>query len=122
MSLKIERSCDIKVLAHHNNYEFCVKCLVTSEITSQLPNRHINLRNLQIPSNIKLADPSFHIPGDIDILIGGDWFWNLLCIGQFKIELTMQKTRLGWIAVGPFKPAHINSIRCNLAKEVDIDE
>jgi len=34
----------------------------------------------------------------------------------------MQKTRLGWIAVGLFKPAHTNSIRCNLAKEVDIDE
>ncbi|XP_011706211.1 PREDICTED: uncharacterized protein LOC105461416 [Wasmannia auropunctata] len=71
---------------------------------------------------LKLADPFFYMPGGIDILIGGDWFWNLLCIGQFKIEqLTMQKTRLGWIAASPLEPTGANSIKCNFAKEVDID-
>ncbi|XP_011687010.1 PREDICTED: uncharacterized protein LOC105449455 [Wasmannia auropunctata] len=122
MALQIEHSCEVKIAAHYNNYEFRVKCLVTPEITSQLPSRRINFQSLQIPSNIKLADPSFYTPGGIDILIGGDWFWNLLCIGQFKIEqLTMQKTRLGWIAAGPLEPTSVNPIKCNFAKEVDID-
>lgn len=125
VSCQIKHRCNIKVAAHHNNYEFSLSFLIIPEITGLIPNCELDKQSLQIPSNIKLADPSFHTPARIDILIGADCFWNLLCIGQIKVnkgQLTMQKTKLGWIAAGPLGNPLINSVRCNLSKCIDINE
>ncbi|XP_011707947.1 PREDICTED: uncharacterized protein LOC105462795 [Wasmannia auropunctata] len=100
-SSQIEHKCSVKLAAQYNNFQFDIQCLVIPEITEQLPSQHIDIQDLQIPTNIRLADSSFHIPGNINILIGADYFWSLLCIGQLKVgegRLTMQKTKLGWIA------------------------
>jgi len=46
-----------------------------------------------------LTDPRFHI-SDIDLLIGAELFWNLICVGQVKSldkHPSLQKTLLGWI-------------------------
>ncbi|XP_011694053.1 PREDICTED: uncharacterized protein LOC105453629 [Wasmannia auropunctata] len=124
-SSQIEHRCSVRLAAQYNNFQFDIQCLVIPEITGQLPPQHIDIQGLQIPTNIRLADPSFHIPGNIDILIGADHFWSLLCIGQLKTgdgRLTMQKTKLGWIAVGPWRGAVSKSIKCNLSRAVDIDK
>ncbi|XP_011858580.1 PREDICTED: uncharacterized protein LOC105556118, partial [Vollenhovia emeryi] len=125
LSSKIEHKCNVEVSTHHNNYKFHLECLVIPEITGHLPTQNIGFPRGEIPANIKLADPSFHIPGKVDILIGADWFWNLLCIGQLTIganQLTLQKTKLGWVAVGPLKDVYTNSIRCNLSRSDNLDE
>ncbi|XP_071652726.1 uncharacterized protein [Temnothorax longispinosus] len=125
LSSEIKYKCKIELSTHHNSYKFCIECLVIPEITSQLPAQRINIPESEIPSNIKLADPSFNIPGKVDILIGADWFWNLLCVGQLTIgqnQLTLQKTKLGWVAVGPLKGIYSNSVRCNLSRSTDIDK
>lgn len=72
-----------------------------------------------------MVDPSFHIPARIDILLGADCFWNLLCVGQIKIgkeQLTLQKTKLGWLAAGLLMTQPTNVVRYNLSKCVDISE
>lgn len=126
MSLKIEYKCDIKIQSsQYNNFSFDMQCLVVPEITGQLPSQYLNVQELQIPTNIKLADPAFNTPSRVDMLIGADHFWNLLCVGQLKVgreQLTMQKTKLGWIAVGPWQGLPSNSIKCNFSKAVDIDK
>ncbi|XP_022914619.1 uncharacterized protein [Onthophagus taurus] len=53
------------------------------------------------------------------MLIGADYFWNLLCVGQIKLSIgpigpIMQNTRLGWIASGPIQAGAAHSVRCNL--------
>lgn len=55
--------------------------------------------------NIKLADREFHIPKEIDILIGAELFWTLLCIEQIKDKggTILRKTKLGWIVSGHCK-------------------
>ncbi|KYM98105.1 hypothetical protein ALC62_11198 [Cyphomyrmex costatus] len=75
----------------------------------------INKNHLQIPETITLADPSFHIPGRIDVLLGGSIFWELLCVGQIKLgknQPIAQKTKLCWIIAGPinFKGYNESSI------------
>lgn len=53
--------------------------------------------------NVELADPQFHVSSDIDILVGADLFWQILCIGQIKSSAEqpmLQKTRFGWIVAG----------------------
>lgn len=59
------------------------------------------------------------------MLLGTDCFWNLLCIGQLKVNqnrITMQKTKLGWVAVGPMRDVYFNSVKCNLHRSIDIDK
>ncbi|XP_071578836.1 uncharacterized protein [Temnothorax nylanderi] len=124
-SCQIKHKCRVKIAACYGKHEFYLLCLVIPEITGSLPNSKINIADIPIPSNIKLADPRFYIPDRVDILIGADWFWNLLCIGQIKIgklQLTMQKTKLGWIAAGPLVGSSMISTRCHLSKSVDIHE
>jgi len=100
-----------------------LSCLIIPEITGSLPNSKINVQNLQIPETIKLADPQFYVSAKVDLLIGADCFWGLLCVGQIRVgktQLTMQKTRLGWIAAGPITGNCATSIKCHLSKLDDI--
>lgn len=78
MSFKIEHKCNVELSTHHNSYKFDLQCLVVPEVTGYLPAQHIDIQKSQLPSNIKLADPSFHVPDRMDILIGADWFWKSL--------------------------------------------
>ena len=75
--------------------------------------------------NVTLADPNFHEPAKVDVLIGGECFWKLLCIGQFDLgqtQLTMHKTRLGWIVAGPSTYSSSNSLRCHFSKTTNIEQ
>ena len=50
-----------------------------------------------------LADSEFHKPSEIDMLLGSNLFYKLLCIGQIRLnnsDVMLQKTRLGWIVTG----------------------
>ncbi|XP_012058650.1 PREDICTED: uncharacterized protein LOC105621809 [Atta cephalotes] len=69
-------------------------------ITDKIPAVSSARDKFNFSRNIHLADPRFHISSDIDLLIGVDLFWNLICVGQVKSSNkhpTLQKTRLGWI-------------------------
>ncbi|XP_067207878.1 uncharacterized protein [Linepithema humile] len=64
----------------------------------------ISKQQLEIPKNLKLADPNFNVPANIDMLIGAELFWTLICVGQIRpsrTQPTLQKTLLGWIVSGP---------------------
>lgn len=57
---------------------------ILPQITENTPSHTLSRDQIDISSNIKLADPIFHRPSKIDILIGADIFCNLLSIGQIK--------------------------------------
>ncbi|KAJ8953097.1 hypothetical protein NQ318_013439 [Aromia moschata] len=91
---------EIELFSNNNAYHATISCLVLPKITEILPMTYFDKSNLKIPDNIRLADPTFNQPGNIDILLGANIFWELLCVGQFQLNntrLTIQKTRLGWI-------------------------
>ena len=55
---------------------------------------------IRIPNDIFLADPAFHEPSEIDILISAENFDNLMREGKIKVKgqsAIFQKTDLGWI-------------------------
>ncbi|XP_078051862.1 uncharacterized protein LOC144478011 [Augochlora pura] len=77
--------------------------LVVDHITAAMPNAPVERANVSRPRGLVLADPDFDTPGPIDLLIGAGLFWDLLCIGQFRVgvgNLVWQKTRLGWVLGG----------------------
>lgn len=87
-----------------NAFSAKITCLVIQRITGELPNSTIERANLKIPQNLRLADPQFHTPRAIDLFIGAELFWSLLCVGQISLGPSlpiMQKTRLGWVLGGP---------------------
>lgn len=52
---------------------------------------------------MRLADPEFHKPREVDALLGNKLFYSLLLVGQIKLcsaEVILQNTQLGWIVTG----------------------
>ncbi|KAJ8946634.1 hypothetical protein NQ317_003844 [Molorchus minor] len=88
----------------HNAYSKKLSFLILEKITERVPTSSIKMPNFGIPGNITLADPNFNIAGKIDILLGAEVFWELLCVGQINNGLgkpILQKTKLGWLVSGP---------------------
>ena len=67
-----------------NDYNVKLTFLVIPSITDNLPIVNVNLNNFRLPSTIGLADPNFNKSASVDMLIGAEIFYDLLCIGQIK--------------------------------------
>lgn len=91
----------IKLQSRINNFSVTIVCLVAPTITSQLPSCSFDRNLINVPANLKLADPSFNKSNDIDLLLGAQVFWSLLSIGQIKErDVIFQNTKLVWIISG----------------------
>nr|CAI5822893.1 unnamed protein product [Callosobruchus analis] len=107
-----------KILSKFNGFKIALSCLVLPTITGIVPATSFNANLLNLPNDIKLADPNFNKANQIDLLIGADLFWDLLCIGQIKLGRNrpiLQKTKLGWIISGPLLQNTPQSGTCNLS-------
>jgi len=67
-----------------NDYNVKLTFLVIPSITDNLPIVNVNLNNFRLPSTIALADPNFNKSASVDMLIGAEIFYDLLCIGQIN--------------------------------------
>ncbi|XP_055543759.1 uncharacterized protein LOC129729273 [Wyeomyia smithii] len=84
-----------------SEYTQPMKFHVLSKVTSNIP---LNpLQQLETPKAIMLADPQFNIPSGVDLIIGAEFFNDLLCKGRQRLGEhgpTIQNTLLGWIVSG----------------------
>ncbi|XP_076650259.1 uncharacterized protein LOC143357625 [Halictus rubicundus] len=89
-----------------SGFEKTLEFLVIPHISEKEPQQHINRNSVQIPANIKLADPEFHKPAPVDMLLGTGPTLSLLSVGQINLsardgpDLLLQKTLLGWVIGG----------------------
>lgn len=94
---------EIKLQSRHNAFKATITCLILPNITANLPPISFDSSSLDLPQNIKLADPGFNQTGKIDMLLGASIFWELMCIGQIhlgKNQPVLQKTQFGWVIGG----------------------
>ena len=89
----------------YSEYKRSLKFLIVSNITDLVPGETIPRDQIKIPKNIKLADPDFHKPAQVDMLIGAGTTLSLFSIGSINLsqgehDFYLQKTRLGWIFGG----------------------
>ncbi|XP_018404138.1 PREDICTED: uncharacterized protein LOC108780819 [Cyphomyrmex costatus] len=99
----LKQAARIKVHSRLNSYNVTINCLVVDNVTEKLPAFSLKRNEFDFPHNVKLADPRFNVSSEIDLLIGAEIFWDLLCVGQIKASSkhpTLQKTRFGWIMAG----------------------
>jgi len=125
-SVEARASVDVMVQSRFNAYRRQLRCIVLPK-TQKLPQKFIRTSHFRFPSNIQLADPNFNNPSDIDLLVGAEVFWQLICISQIKgckDHPTLQKTKFGWILSG--RIAHSQkenkNASCHLTTIDDIDE
>lgn len=124
----ISLSISTQIKSRYDNSSLQLKFLVFQEISENMPGLPIDKKILDIPESMFLADPTFHEPGKIDILIGAEYFYQLLRTGQIRIpgqSAVFQETNLGWILSGRYtknlsQSSLENKVSCNLIKFQDL--
>lgn len=97
----VRKMCRIHIQSLCESYSNDLMCFVLPTITDNVPARQVSVN---IPSDIKLADPYFHTPAAIDLIIGADVFWTLLSSNKIILgnsQPILYETRLGWVICGP---------------------
>ena len=92
------------------------------DISRLAPSEPIPREIIEIPSNLPLADPNFHKPASVDLLIGAGPTLSMFCVGQIDLskhgeDLCLQKTRLGWVIGGSpgNSQTHMSEMKCHLS-------
>ncbi|XP_063991157.1 uncharacterized protein LOC135169789 [Diachasmimorpha longicaudata] len=109
-------------------YERTLEFLTVPNITQDVPDQSLDRQAIRIPDNIKLADPEFHRPASVDMLLGSGPTLSLLCQGKKKLtpadqpELYLQQTLLGWV-IGGSAPAMqpTRQRTCNILSTSNLD-
>lgn len=95
-----------KISSRVNPFNAILDFLVVPTITSNLPMIKVDIRSWSIPTSVDLADPSFHVPKEIQMIIGAELFFTLVKNGRIKLadgNPMLVETDLGWIVSGPVK-------------------
>lgn len=117
---QITSGCKVNIESRLSNFHEEIACLVIPEICNQIPNESVESTQLKLPQHLKLADPSFNVPQGIDMLIGAQYFWNIILPEQTMTKTTnlrMQNSHLGWIISGLTNTPSLAPIHCKLSIE-----
>lgn len=73
---------NLNFTSRFDTVEIELQCIVIPEITQNIPICEFDKSSCSIPKNVKLADPQFNVASEIDLLIGAERFWELICVGK----------------------------------------
>ena len=96
VSSTLHSKCNVLIKSTINNFQARLDCIVVPKITDDLPSHKFNVSDWSIPKDITLANNLFNISRCVDILIGVDLFWDVVCEGK--------------ISLGKNKPLLINTV------------
>ena len=90
-----------------NQQALPISAAVVSKVTRNLPLKDVScVRSLPHIQNLPLADPAFHLPGRIDLLLGGDVVSQIklpeIKCGALNMPVAFSTT-LGWAIMGPYQ-------------------
>ncbi|XP_015121341.1 uncharacterized protein LOC107044106 [Diachasma alloeum] len=112
-------STSAKIQSCSNDFKRELHFRIVPIIFKRTPAQQVPLHLLGIPGNIKLADPEFHKPAAVDLIIGSGTSLAALSGGQIKLsstqdsDLILQKTVFGWIIGGNVPGSNAHVARCN---------
>ena len=90
------------VYSRTSEYKANLEFLLTRKIVNKLPQESLNTKDLKFSDGCKLADPYFEVPGQVDLLLGAEIFFNIFTGTKVEIsnELFLCPTLFGDIVVG----------------------
>ncbi|XP_014214620.1 uncharacterized protein LOC106643850 [Copidosoma floridanum] len=77
----------------YNNSKHQLNFLIVPNIADYVPNEPFSCNQFDIPKNIKLADPQFHLPKAIDILLASNTTLSVLTIVAGGAENPLSSTQ-----------------------------
>ncbi|GFT79506.1 DUF1758 domain-containing protein [Trichonephila clavipes] len=123
--LTIKSRVNATIANRGNSYETNADFFVVPRITDMIPSQPFNV-SLSNFSREKLANENFNIPGNIDLLLGAEIFYEILLPGQTNLlntKLIFQNTVFGYIASGSILVSSKNKPHCGLIKDnVDLEK
>jgi hypothetical protein len=72
----------LHIKSRYNDWHTTMDCVMLSSITGNTPATRLDISDWNFPKNLQLADETLNQPGSIDILIGADLFYAMLCPGR----------------------------------------
>lgn len=127
----INFKCNTSIHSKYNNFTTDISCFVIPKITGMVPASAMNFNDFKIPNKYKLADPTFYEPQEIDMLIGSDLFWDVVCHDRISLGPNLpilQSTVFGWIVSGPVGKSNkyntVTGLCCtnnNIEKQISAD-
>ncbi|XP_039446201.1 uncharacterized protein LOC120425683 [Culex pipiens pallens] len=114
--------------SRYTNFRDRISCLISEKPTGIIPSVRIDTSGWKIPSGVRLADPQFFEPNDIDLVIASNYVWDLLRSDKVKLlngAVTLRETDLGWIVTGTYDPldqvslpiVHSNNVRLDILED-----
>ncbi|KAJ8980119.1 hypothetical protein NQ317_013554 [Molorchus minor] len=80
-----------------------VVCGVLDKITCPLPHTYVDIKEINIPDDLSLADRNFYIPRGIDLLLGADVYFDIVQSGILRLGENLpvlQNSLFGWVIGG----------------------
>ncbi|XP_049885986.1 uncharacterized protein LOC126380550 isoform X2 [Pectinophora gossypiella] len=74
----VKRCLPVDIYSVTSPFKVSTTCHVVERITCQLPQNKFDLPSLHLPKHIQLADETFNIPSEIDLLMGADVVFQVL--------------------------------------------
>ena len=93
--------------------------LVLKTITYDLPSQPINATELTQLDGVQMADPLFHTPGPIDLLIGIDLYESIVLSNKFQLQPKRYAREImcGWVRNGTLNPKLVQSVHLSTASD-----
>ncbi|GBL79508.1 hypothetical protein AVEN_92661-1 [Araneus ventricosus] len=101
-----------------NSFNESLKFMAVPKTSSVTPSCNLDISKLSLPKHIKLADPSFHKPAKISMLLGAQVFFKIMKADQIKINdsITLQNSVFNSIVTGGL-PTADDKLHCFLLSE-----
>ncbi|XP_065082278.1 uncharacterized protein LOC135704722 [Ochlerotatus camptorhynchus] len=125
---KATHSLTAKVSSRVSPYVVEPQLLVLPSLAIKLPGSTISTQKWQIPETVRLADPTFHVSNDIDLILGAQFFFDTLRYGRIQLgeQLpVLQNSVLGWVVSGPCTIRdhdHADPRSCLMSSAVRVEE
>ncbi|XP_052901336.1 uncharacterized protein LOC128307495 [Anopheles moucheti] len=99
---QVKGSITVNVRSKDLHFATPMEFFILDAPTADIPTKPIDVSSWKMP-NVTLADPNYHVPGKVDIVIGSNPFWELhtgrkRSLGTGKPWLV--ETQLGWAVSG----------------------
>ncbi|GFW74109.1 DUF1758 domain-containing protein [Trichonephila clavipes] len=100
-------------ISNGSSFKRKLNFLIVPKVTGCVPTQPLDLTKIKLPQNIRYADAEFNIPKPIDILLGGEIFYELLKSKQIKLHdnsIILQDSVFGYIVAGSIQNEPSNYI------------
>lgn len=124
--LKVKSKVYAAIANKDRSYERTLELLVVPKISDVIPSNYLDVSDLLLPHGINLADPGFFKPSKIDIIIGAQYFYELIDSQQISLDngrIMLRKSVFGFIVAGSLnKLEPVNKVYCGLVEDRDHTE